>query len=238
MQHAQFFILSAVREHKMRTDGAAVQTAGSWGCFCLEHTVQPRAKSGSGILITGDTRNERSSAIPRPQAERAFKEVICSQLFHRKEIGEKNSNILCSGQVGGNCKEPLCCGVFTWKFHFQFVRSGLHRAVTHLGSALLPSLFPALHQAVSVGDVAKALACQFGHILPSFTAAFRRIPHLDIPVALSCYSSRYRRCFKILYSKLLPGQRNFHFPFSEPAECWLPGKKTLCHQVRLALSFS
>lgn len=84
----------------------------------------------------------------------------------------------------------------------------------------------------------QALACQFGHILPSFTAAFRRIPHLDIPVALSCYSSRYRRCFKILYSKLLPGQRNFHFPFSEPAECWLPGKKTLCHQVRLALSFS
>lgn len=84
----------------------------------------------------------------------------------------------------------------------------------------------------------QALAQQFGHILPSFTAAFRRIPHLDIPVALSCYSSRYRHCFKILYSKLLPGQRNFHFPFSEPAERWLPGKKTLCHQVRLALSFS
>lgn len=97
----------------MRTDGAAVQTAGGWGCFCLERTVQPRAKSGSGILITGDTGNERSSAIPRPQAERAFKEVICSQLFHRKETGEKNRNILCSGQVGGNCKEPLCCGVFT-----------------------------------------------------------------------------------------------------------------------------
>lgn len=26
----------------------------------------------------------------------------------------------------------------------------LHRAVTHLGSAVLPSLFPGLHQAVSV----------------------------------------------------------------------------------------
>lgn len=58
VQHAQFFILSAAHEHKMKMDGAAVQTAGSWGCFCLECTVELRAKSGSGIFITHDTREK------------------------------------------------------------------------------------------------------------------------------------------------------------------------------------
>lgn len=65
-------------------------------------------KFGSDIFITNDDiRNERASLILRSQAEFAFKKTICGQLSYSKEIGEKPSNILCSIQVGSNCKDPI-----------------------------------------------------------------------------------------------------------------------------------
>lgn len=73
------------------------------------------ANFGSGIFITcDDIRNERTSLILRSQGEFAFKKTICSQLSYSKEI-EKPSDNLCSIQVGGNCKDPICYSQFNCK---------------------------------------------------------------------------------------------------------------------------
>lgn len=74
------------------------------------------AKFGSDIFITcDDIRNEGTSLILKSQAEFTFKKTICGQLSHREETGEKPSNILCSIQVGSNCKDPICYTQFNWK---------------------------------------------------------------------------------------------------------------------------
>lgn len=96
--------------------------------------------------------------ILRPQAECAFKEVICSQLLHRKEIGGKIEMSHAQDTLAVAAKNHSATVHLTESSTSSLSIRRLHRAVIHLGSAVLPSLIPGLHQAVSVGDMAISIS--------------------------------------------------------------------------------
>lgn len=167
--------------------------------------------------------------------------MICSQLFHRKK-NRYNSNVSCSIRVGSNCKEPVCYSQFNWKVALLVCPLGGRTELLHTWKSI--GAFPA-----SLLGVASICQCgrpgqqhprvHLRHILLPLTAAFREIPHLYIPVALSHYNSCDKWCFKILYSKLVTGLKKLLLPtFWACRVPSLPGKRMLCHQVKLPLSLS
>lgn len=153
--------------------------------------------------------------ILRSQAAFPFRKTICShslhhKLSHTKETDEKPGNTLCSIQVVVLIIAKTQCATVsvTGKLNGFAPQKG-ERSYWEIQELFL-LLFAS--RGVGAGHGQQRCLAHLGHILPSFTAAGRDVCPQDIPVALSCWNSCYRWCFKVFYSNPVLGLKKLSLP--------------------------